>query len=59
MYHCCPYQEAFLKGCPLGATSFGNVFGVEGMEPRIFSLEYTWLPTRVWSNAQMRTAVAV
>ena len=33
--------------------------GVEGIDPRTSSLECTWLPTRVQSNALMWTAIAV
>ena len=44
----------------LGAANpFGKNLGVEGMERRTSSLECTWLPTTVWSNAPMRTAIAV
>ena len=35
-----------------------NILGVVGFEPRTLSLKHTLLPTRVQSNALMRTAIA-
>ena len=37
----------------------GTNLGVVGFEPRTPSLEHTCLPTRVQSNALMRTEIAV
>ena len=36
-----------------------KILGVVGFEPRTPSLEHICLPTRVQSNALMRTAIAV
>ena len=47
------------KRCKRTAKTFGKNLGVEGIEPRTSSREWACLPSRVWSNALVRTAIAV
>ena len=52
--------QAFLKSRRRATKTFGKKFlGVVGFEPRTPSLEHMCLPTRVQSNALMRTTIAV
>ena len=44
---------------PARGKNFGKKLGVVGFEFRTPSLEHACLPTRVQSNALMRTAIAV
>ena len=55
----CPFDGAFLKNRQRAAETLDKNSGVVGFEPRTPSLEYTCLPTRVQSNALMRTAITV
>ena len=55
----CPFDGAFLKSRKRATKTFGKNLGVVGFEPRTPSLEHRCLPTRVQSNALMRTAIAV